>query len=38
MRTSRDLLANAPPALGTFVGNKEVPSVDPFPGEQGKRA
>jgi len=39
MRTYRDFLAQAPEELGTFVGIKKVPSVDPFPAEhQGRLA
>jgi FAD/FMN-containing dehydrogenase len=39
MRAYRDYLPAAPEELGTFVGLKTVPSVDPFPREHwGKRA
>ena len=39
MRAYRDFLPNAPEALGSFVGLKTVPSMDPFPREHwGKRA
>jgi FAD/FMN-containing dehydrogenase len=39
MRAYRDFLPNAPEELGTFVGLKTVPSLDPFPKEHwGKRA
>jgi FAD/FMN-containing dehydrogenase len=39
MRAFRAFLANAPEDLGTFVGLKTVPSMDPFPREHwGKRA
>jgi len=39
MRAYRDFLPNAPEELGTFVGLKTVPSMDPFPPEGwGKRA
>ena len=39
MRAYRDFLPNAPEELGTFVGLKTVPSMDPFPREGwGKRA
>ena len=39
MGAYRDFLASAPEELGTFVGLKTVPSMDPFPREAwGKRA
>ena len=39
MRAYRDFLPSAPEELGTFVGLKTVPSMDPFPKEHwGKRA
>ncbi len=39
MRTFRDFLAKAPEDLGTFVGLKTVPSMDPFPKDfWGRRA
>lgn len=39
MRAYRDFLATAPEELGSFVGVKKVPTVDPFPAEhQGKLA
>jgi FAD/FMN-containing dehydrogenase len=39
MRAYREFLAGAPEELGTFVGLKKVPTVDPFPAEhQGKLA
>lgn len=39
MRAYRDFLPNAPEALGSFVGLKTVPSMEPFPREHwGKRA
>ena len=39
MRAFRSFLANAPEDLGTFVGLKTVPSMDPFPKEfWGRRA
>jgi FAD/FMN-containing dehydrogenase len=39
MRAYRDFLPGAPEDLGTFLGLKTVPPVDPFPAEhQGKRA
>src|SRR5437868_4801348 len=39
MRAYRDFLPQAPEELGTFVGLKTVPSLDPFPREHwGKRA
>ena len=39
MRAYRDFLPTAPEELGSFVGLKTVPSVDPFPKEHwGKRA
>ena len=39
MRVYRDFLPGAPEELGTFVGLKTVPPVDPFPAEhQGKHA
>jgi hypothetical protein len=39
MRAYRDFLPGAPEDLGTFVGLKTVPPVDPFPAEhQGKHA
>jgi hypothetical protein len=39
MRAYRDFLPKAPEALGSFVGLKTVPSMDPFPREHwGKRA
>jgi hypothetical protein len=39
MRAYRDFLAEAPEELGSFVGLKTVPSMDPFPREGwGKRA
>ncbi|MET0439520.1 MAG: FAD-binding oxidoreductase [Devosia sp.] len=39
MRAYRDFIATAPEALGSFVGLKTVPSMDPFPREHwGKRA
>ena len=39
MRAYRDFLPTAPEELGTFVGLKSVPAVDPFPNEfWGKRA
>jgi FAD/FMN-containing dehydrogenase len=39
MRAYREFLPTAPEALGTFVGLKTVPPMDPFPKEhQGKRA
>ncbi len=39
MRTFRDFLAKAPEDLGTFVGLKTVPSMDPFPKDYwGRRA
>jgi FAD/FMN-containing dehydrogenase len=38
MRAYRDFLPSAPEELGSFVGLKTVPPVDPFPAEhQGKR-
>lgn len=33
MRAYREFLADAPEELGTFVGIKKVPTVDPFPSE-----
>ncbi len=39
MQTYRDLIANASPELGLFVGLKTVPPTDPFPREHwGKKA
>ncbi|WEJ57205.1 FAD-binding oxidoreductase [Devosia sp. FJ2-5-3] len=39
MRAYRDFIGSAPEALGSFVGLKTVPSMDPFPREHwGKRA
>ena len=39
MRTFRQFLAEAPEELGTFVGLKTVPSMDPFPRDYwGRRA
>jgi FAD binding domain-containing protein/berberine-like enzyme len=39
MRTFRDFLAQAPEDLGTFIGLKTVPSMDPFPRDYwGRRA
>ena len=39
MRTFREFLAQAPEDLGTFVGLKTVPSMDPFPRDYwGRRA
>jgi hypothetical protein len=39
MRAHRDFLPTAPEELGTFVGLKTVPSMDPFPKEYwGRRA
>ena len=39
MRAYRKFLAEAPEEVGTFVGLKKVPTVDPFPAEhQGKLA
>ena len=39
MRAYRDFLPTAPEELGTFVGLKTVPPMDPFPKEHwGKRA
>ncbi len=39
MRAYREFLPNAPEELGSFVGLKTVPSMDPFPAEGwGKRA
>jgi hypothetical protein len=39
MRAYRDFIASAPEELGSFVGLKTVPSLDPFPKEYwGKRA
>jgi hypothetical protein len=39
MRAYREFLPGAPEELGTFVGLKSVPSLDPFPREHwGKRA
>ena len=39
MRTFREFLARAPEDLGTFVGLKTVPSMDPFPRDYwGRRA
>jgi FAD/FMN-containing dehydrogenase len=39
MRAYRDFLPGTPEALGSFVGLKTVPSMDPFPREHwGKRA
>jgi FAD/FMN-containing dehydrogenase len=39
MRAYRDFLPDAPEALGTFVGLKTVPSMDPFPRDfWGRRA
>ena len=39
MRAYREFLPSAPEELGTFVGLKTVPSLDPFPREHwGKRA
>ena len=39
MRAYRDFLPEAPEELGSFVGLKTVPSMDPFPQEHwGKRA